>query len=488
MRRRAGILPLTLGWVLTGCDLGGGADTAAEAGDFSITVEEVAALLAPVTELPNDTGVTETTLEFWTDYTLLAAAANDPAALEEIDVAPLVEIERSRQIVLRLRDQVIQVDTVISDDELRAAINENRPGEEIRARHILLSMTPGAPQAQADSLRGVAESLRDRARAGEDFATLAGQYSQDPGSAVQGGDLGFFGRGMMVPPFEEAAFALETGEVSDVVLSDFGFHIIRLEERRSPAFEEISEGYRTQLITERLMAAESIYLEQIETPANVQLGAGALDRVRSLALDPETELSGGNASSPITTYEGGEFTAEELRQFFLTQTPDIWEQIAAGTDEQLEQMVRELTRDRILIAEAATRGIAVTDEEVADIDAQVREQYLLIADFLALDSLQVAPGGTVQATIEEAVDSLMLRLVTNQQDIIPLGPLARPLREHFGASVEEGAVERIMARIDEIRAGGGAASPLPAPLPTPEAQPAPAPAEGAPAGGAGTGP
>jgi hypothetical protein len=260
-----------------------------------------------------------------------------------------------------------------------------------------------------------------------------------------------------------------------------------LEERRSPAFEDIAEGYRTQLITERLMAAESIYLEQIETPANVQLGAGALDRVRAIALDPETELSGGDATSPITTYEGGEFTAEELRQFFLTQTPDIWEQIAAGTDEQLEQMARELTRDRILIAEATTRGITVSDEEVAAIDAEVREQYLLIADFLALDSLQVPAGGTMQGAIEQAVDSLMQRLVTNQQDIIPLGPLARPLREHFGASVEEGAVERIMARIDEMRAGGAAGAPTPAPLPTPEAQPAPAP-ESAPAGGAGTGP
>jgi parvulin-like peptidyl-prolyl isomerase len=393
MRRRAGILPFTVWCVLAGCDLGG-ADTAAEAGEFSITVEEVAALLAPVTELPNEAGVTETTLEFWTDYTLLAAAANDEAALGELDVGSLVELERSRQVVLRLRDQVIQVDTVISDDELRAAIAENRPGEEIRARHILLSVPPGAPQGQADSLRGVAETLRDRARAGEDFATLAGQYSEDPGSAVQGGDLGFFGRGMMVPPFEEAAFALETGEVSDVVQTDFGFHVIRLEERRSPGFEDISEDYRTQMITERLMAAESIYLEEVETPANVQVAAGALDRVRSLAADPDAELSGGDASSVITTYQEGEFTAGQLRDFLLTQTPEIWQQISAGTDEQLEQMLRELTRDRILIREAAGRGISVSDEEVAEIEAQVREQYLLIADFLALDSLQVAPGGS----------------------------------------------------------------------------------------------
>jgi hypothetical protein len=203
--------------------------------------------------------------------------------------------------------------------------------------------------------------------------------------------------------------------------------------------------------------------------------------------DPEAELSGGDASAAIATYEGGEFTAEQLREFFLTQTPEVWVQIAAGTDEQLEQMVRELTRDQILIAEAASRGIAVSDEEMAEIEGQVREQYVLIADFLALDSLQVAPEGDMQGAIEQAVDSLMARLVTNQQDIIPLGPLARPLREHFGASVAEGAVERIMARIEELR-GTGVTSPAPTPAPAPGAQPAPAPAEGAPSGGAGTGP
>ena len=69
-------------------------------------------------------------------------------------------------------------------------------------------------------------------RAGEDFAKLAGEFSEDPGSRAQGGDLGWFGRGMMVKPFEDAAFALKPGEVSGIVESQFGFHIIKLEERR----------------------------------------------------------------------------------------------------------------------------------------------------------------------------------------------------------------------------------------------------------------
>ena len=224
-----------LATVVTGCDRGFGRDTAAIAADFRLGVEDAAQILAPVSALPNDGGVVETTLDFWIDYTLLAWVVNQEGALEELDISSIVDQEVERVIVVRLRDQVIQLDTAITDEELQATFEERRPGEEVRARHILLSITPGAAQAERDSVRALAEDIRDRARAGEDFATLAEEYSQDPGSAIQGGDLGFFGRGMMVPPFEEAAFALPLGEVSDVVQSGFGFHVILLEERRTPS-------------------------------------------------------------------------------------------------------------------------------------------------------------------------------------------------------------------------------------------------------------
>lgn len=87
------------------------------------------------------------------------------------------------------------------------------------------------PELDPAKARGQADEILKRVRAGEDFAKLAGEYSSDPGSKTKGGDLGWFGHGQMVKPFEDAAFAMQPGQISDVVESDFGYHIIKVEER-----------------------------------------------------------------------------------------------------------------------------------------------------------------------------------------------------------------------------------------------------------------
>jgi len=88
------------------------------------------------------------------------------------------------------------------------------------------------PELDSKASRAKIEGLLARARAGEDFSKLADEFTEDPSGKGRGGDLGWFGRGMMVKPFEDAAFALKPGEVSGVVESQFGYHIIKLEERR----------------------------------------------------------------------------------------------------------------------------------------------------------------------------------------------------------------------------------------------------------------
>lgn len=107
----------------------------------------------------------------------------------------------------------------------------SRP-ERVGARHVLVAWRGSERAAPTitrtkEEARARAEDVLRRARGGEDFAALARQFSDEPGASTGGGDLGVFGRGQMVPPFEQAVFALETGAISDVVETSFGYHVIK---------------------------------------------------------------------------------------------------------------------------------------------------------------------------------------------------------------------------------------------------------------------
>lgn len=121
-----------------------------------------------------------------------------------------------------------------SNEELEA---EYELGEEVEAKHILVSE------------RELAEELLERVQAGEDFSELAEVHSQDPGSRNEGGHLGFFQRGTMTPPFEEAAFQTEVGSVSDLIPTTYGYHIIQVTDKHyfEESFEEVKETLRSAL-------------------------------------------------------------------------------------------------------------------------------------------------------------------------------------------------------------------------------------------------
>lgn len=150
--------------------------------------------------------------------------------------------------------------------------------EEVRARHILIPVAKGAPEAEAKKAEATIRELAAKIKAGADFAEMARKHSQDA-SAANGGDLGWFGRGVMVKPFEDAAFALKKGEVSQPVRSEFGWHLIQLEDRhepRTPSYEEAKGQVRQQLAEER--ASEKI--SDLLDSALDQLAAGVkIDKI-----------------------------------------------------------------------------------------------------------------------------------------------------------------------------------------------------------------
>ena len=162
---------------------------------------------------------------------------------------------------------------VLNEADLKTYYDQNAARfsgkEERRASHILLNASKDAPAADREKAKARAQALLVQLRkAPQTFADVARKNSQDTGSAPSGGDLDFFGRGAMVKPFEDAAFAMKKGDISDVVESDFGFHIIQLTDVKTPkqrSFEELRPGMEAELKTQQ---AQRKYAELAEVFTN----------------------------------------------------------------------------------------------------------------------------------------------------------------------------------------------------------------------------
>ncbi len=144
--------------------------------------------------------------------------------------------------------------------------------EQVHARHILIRPDPEGGETAEKEAREKLQDIRKKAESGEDFAELAKEYSEGP-SGERGGELGYFPRGKMAKPFEDAAFALKPGELSDVVKTQFGLHLIKLEDRKPEGvvpFEEVQEEVQEHLGREAVREAVKGYVQQLRQDAVIQ--------------------------------------------------------------------------------------------------------------------------------------------------------------------------------------------------------------------------
>jgi peptidyl-prolyl cis-trans isomerase D len=175
-------------------------------------------------------------------------------------------------LALTLDDVARQIS--VPPAELQSYYEQNKASftepEQRRASHILLTVGEGGSAKDKDGARKLAQELLARIKARpDDFAKLAQEYSKDPGSAAKGGDLGFFGRGMMVKPFEEAAFGLKPGDTSDIVESDFGLHLIRVTEIKGGAVAPFEQVKGKIEATFRQQQAQKKFAEAAEQFTNI---------------------------------------------------------------------------------------------------------------------------------------------------------------------------------------------------------------------------
>ena len=478
VRSAAGLLLLAL----TACERGSSDSVVARAGDYELTVAEAVDLLAPRAALPNEAGVVRTLADLWIDYTLLADATLGDSTFSGVRVDELVDDQIESEMVFALRDSVIRPNSDFTEDELRTLFAEQGPGVRLRARHILLGFPDQASEAQRDSVRDLLMQIRRRIESGEDFEVLARTYSQDVGSGAQGGDLGFFGRGEMVAPFEEAAFALEPGGMSDIVESPFGLHLIRLDERQIPTFEDERNTFRLRMMAERFAAAESAYVADMEARAAPRTAEGAADLVREVAREPWTRLTGRAAERALVRYEGGAVTVAEVQRFLQTRGPQYRTQAINATDRAIdENLLRPLAQRNLFVHAARDSGFA-PDPSVRDsLTREARAGIRQAAGVLGFLTAAPPEDFSREEAVDRMVSTTLERILDDEQDVVPLGPVGFALRRTNRTEIVDSGIEAAVRRIGSIRgsvppyvpptspggSGSGGATPEPA-LPPPD--------------------
>jgi peptidyl-prolyl cis-trans isomerase C len=209
---------------------------------YHLLAQESRARKLAVADQDVEARVAEIRKNFPDETTFTQAIATQGLTVEHLRAQTRTNLE-----VQKVIDAEVGSKVSVQDAEVSTFYQQNlerfKQGESVHASHILIGVAPNATPAQKADAKAKAQAALKQVRGGADFAAVARAQSQDPGSAPNGGDLGFFPKGQMTPAFEEAAFKLKPGSVSTVVETPFGFHIIKVLERRparTAPFDEVS--------------------------------------------------------------------------------------------------------------------------------------------------------------------------------------------------------------------------------------------------------
>ncbi len=206
------------------------------------------------------------------------AAFTQGLAAQGLTVDQVKQQTRTGIEVSKVIDAEVSSKIAVTDAEVEAFYKGNldrfKQGDSVHAAHVLIAVPAQAPPTAKAEGKAKADAVLKQLKAGADFATVAKAESQDPGSAPNGGDLGFFQKGQMTPAFEEVAFKLKPGATSGVVETPFGFHIIKVIEKRAARtapFAEASAQIKEFLVSNQREQKLEQFIAQMKTKAKIDM-------------------------------------------------------------------------------------------------------------------------------------------------------------------------------------------------------------------------
>jgi peptidyl-prolyl cis-trans isomerase D len=357
--------------------------------------------------------------------------------------------QRKIKYILLDRDQA-RLKVAVPPTDIQRYYNDNiqqyQMPEQVRASHILLK-TDGKDEA---TVRKEAEKILQEVKSGGDFAALAKKYSEDEGSKATGGDLDYFSRGRMVPDFENVAFTLQPGQVSDLVKSQFGFHIIKVVDKRPGSTRsldevrpQIQEQLSLQLADQRISDQAAQYASRIRTAADLEQVARELqltvqesgffqreDPVPGLGAAPQVAaaafgLEGDTASQAVPTVRGPVFFAvAERKDPYVPMFDEVKDRVR---DDLIRTRATELSRERAteiaaalksskdFAAAAKAQGVEAKDTEFVARGSAIPD----IGVSPEVDRVVFAlPAGSVSDPIQTTDGTVIVRVV-ERDDVTP---------------------------------------------------------------------
>ena len=315
--------------------------------------------------------------------------------------------------------------------------------EQVRASHILLK-TEGKDDAV---VKARAEDILKQAKTGTDFAELAKKYSEDEANAKNGGDLDFFGKGRMVPEFDRVAFSMESGQISDLVKTEFGYHIIKLTDKKpgtTRKLDEVRQQITDQVAGERAQAQATTLADtlgrQITKPADLDpvakaqgltvqetgffardepiLGVGAAPEMTARAFSMEV----GEVSGALRTGRGFVFeTVTEKKDSYIPQLDEVKERVR---DEVVKQRAREMAKQKAADLGAKLKATADFEKAAKAVGFEAKTTELLTRDAPlpdlgsapeVLDAAFRLPQGAVSDPISTEMGTAIFKVVEKQE-------------------------------------------------------------------------
>jgi len=443
------------------------ADVAADAAGQELPSKRLGQIMAGAKGGRINRETAEFIANVWVDYTLFGQAVvrgrlpADSASIAEAVWPELAELKGNHW-----HDTLVSRRVGLGDS---AADSVYRSPDTRVLQHILFGVRPNAAPEVKTEKRKRAEATLGQVRRGVDFARLASQLSEDPGSRSDSGYLPPSPRGRFVPVFDSVGWSLEPGQASGLVETPFGFHIIK-----RPTLEAVRTRIYHHLQALAGARLDSLYMDSLAAANDIEIASGAAAAMRAASQAPDDSRK---SSKTLTRFTGGELTVQDYLRWVRALPPQYVSQLREADDSMLGRFARILTQNVLLLREADSGGATITPLEWASLQQNYLSQLDTLKAEMGLATYELTDSSVALGDREKLaalkVEQYFDGLITGQSRLRPLpSALATLLRERMPYRLHDAGINQAVELAQETKQADSATAkgplqPAPGPPPVP---------------------